>query len=91
MEETDRLIYSSLLGAITTTLQPLLSTATTSAEIWETLNSTYAKPSRGHINQLRQQIKNWTKGNKSIDEYFQGLTTRFDQLALLGKPFDHED
>lgn len=30
----DRLIYSSLLGAITTTLQPLLSTTTTSAKIW---------------------------------------------------------
>ena len=87
----DRLIYSGLLGAITTPLQPLLSTTTTSAEIWSLLTSTYAKPSRGHINQLRQQLKHWTKGTKSIDEYYQGLTTRFDQLALLGKTIDHED
>lgn len=27
----------------------------------------------------------------SIDAYVQGFTTRFDQLALLGKPFDIED
>lgn len=42
----DRLIYSSLLGAITVTLQPLLSTAATAADIWTTLTTTYAKPSR---------------------------------------------
>ena len=87
----DRLIYSSLLGAITVTLQPLLSTAATAADIWTTLTTTYAKPSRGHVKQLRQQLDNWKKGSKPIDEYFQGLTTRFDQLALLGKAMDHED
>lgn len=87
----DKLIYSALLGAMTTTIQPLLSKATTANEIWEILTSTYAKPSRGHIQQLRQQIRQWTKGTKSIDDYYQGLTTRFDQLALLGKPMDVED
>lgn len=46
----DRLIYSALLGAITTSLQPLTSTANTAAEIWTTLNMTYAKLSRAHIN-----------------------------------------
>lgn len=45
----DRLIYSALLGAITMTLQPILSTATTAAEIWTILKTTYAKPSRGHV------------------------------------------
>lgn len=36
-------------------------------------------------------MKQWTKDSKTIDEYFRGLTTRFDQLALLGKTIDHED
>lgn len=36
-------------------------------------------------------MKQWSKGEKTIDEYLQGLTTQFDQLALLGKPIDHED
>lgn len=87
----DRLIYSGLLGAITITIQPILSTASTATEIWTTLSTTYAKPSRGHVKQLRQQIQNWKKGTKSINEYLQGLTTRFDELALLGKALDHED
>lgn len=52
---------------------------------------TYAKPSRAHVKQIRQQIQNWKKGSKSINEYFQGLTTRFDEIALLGKALDHED
>ena len=87
----DRLIYSALLGAITTTIQPILSTASTASEIWQTLTMTYAKPSRAHMKQIRQQIQNWKKGSKPINEYFQGLTTRFDELALLGKALDHED
>lgn len=87
----NRLIYSALLGAITTTLQPILSTATTASEIWTVLASTYAKPSRAHFKQLKQQLKHWKKENKSIDEYLLGLSTRFDQIALLGKPLDHED
>ncbi|CAN7021996.1 unnamed protein product [Brassica rapa subsp. trilocularis] len=87
----DKLIYSSLLGAITVSIQPILSTTTTSAQIWETLSATYAKPSRAHIKQLRQQVKTWKKGAMTIDAYLQGFTTRFDQLALLGKPCELED
>lgn len=87
----DRLIFSALLGAITMPLQPIVSTATTAADIWKTLNLTYAKPSRAHFKQLRQHIKHWTKGTKSVNEYFQGLTTKFDELALLGKSMDPED
>lgn len=86
-----KLISIALLGAITVSIQPILSTTTTSAQIRETLSATYAKPSRGHIKQLKQQVKQWTKGNMSIDAYVQGLTTRFDQLALLGKEMDHKD
>ena len=87
----DRLIFSALIGALTTNLQPLVSRAVTAVEIWTTLANTYAKPSRGHIKQLRDQVRAWKKEDKKIDTYIQGLTTRFDQLALLGKPFDHED
>lgn len=87
----DKLIYNGLLGAISLTVQPLLSKAQTAADIWKTLADTYAMPSRGHIQLIKHQIKLWCKGTKTIDEYFQGLTTKFDQLALLGTPLPHED
>ncbi|KAG7534176.1 Integrase catalytic core [Arabidopsis thaliana x Arabidopsis arenosa] len=87
----DQLIYSALIGAISITVQPYLSKAKTSADIWSTLSEIYATPSRSHIQQVRQQIKQWTKGTKSIDEYFRGLTVRFDLLAHLGNGMEHED
>ncbi|CAA7041119.1 unnamed protein product [Microthlaspi erraticum] len=87
----DKLLYSAILGAISLSIQPILSKATTTTEIWDTLASTYAKPSPGHIKQLKHQLKQWRKGTKTVDEYLQGLITRFDQLALLGKVIDLED
>lgn len=87
----DKLLYSAILGAISLSIQPLLSKANTTAEIWELLASTYAKPSRGHVKQLKYQLKQWKKGTKTVDEYLQGLATRFDQLALLDKVLDLED
>lgn len=53
----DRLIYNALLGAITLPIQPLVSRALTAAHVWETLAATYAKPSRAHIKNLRNQLK----------------------------------
>ena len=87
----DQLIYSALLGAMYIAVQPMLSTTNTSAQIWSTLASTYAKPSRAHVKQLKQQLEQWKKGAKTVDEYVQGCTTRFDRIALLGKPIEHED
>lgn len=91
METQDRLIYSALLGAISVSVQPLVSRANTTVEVWQQLAMTYAKPCRGHIKQLKLQLKQWNKGSKTIDEYFHGLTTCFDMLVLLGKVLDHED
>lgn len=87
----DKLIYSALIGAISMLLQSVVSRTTTSSQIWEKLVSTYAKPTHGHITQLKMQLKASTKGTKSIDEYIQSITARLDQLALLGKPYDHDD
>ncbi|XP_019085418.1 PREDICTED: uncharacterized protein LOC109126362 [Camelina sativa] len=87
----DKLIYSGLLGTLSPALQPLVSKTKSAAEMWKTISSTYANPSWGHLQQLRLQIKQTSKGEKTIDEYMQTLTTRFDQLALLGKPLAHEE
>lgn len=87
----EKLIYSALLGAISTSIQPTMSHTITASEIWEKLASIYAKPSRGHIKHLKDQLKYYTKRTKSIDEYLKGAITKLGQLAILGKPYDHED
>ncbi|XP_013601082.1 PREDICTED: uncharacterized protein LOC106308463 [Brassica oleracea var. oleracea] len=87
----DRLVYSGLIGTLSHTIQTLVTNTKTSQEVWKSLTATYATPSRGHIQQLLLQLKHYNKGDKTIDEYMRGLTSRFDQLTLLGKPLDHED
>lgn len=49
------------------------------------------KPSRGHIKQLKHQLKHWKKCTESIDEYHQVRTTRYDQLFIFGTIIEHED
>ena len=46
----DCLIFSVFLGAISVSLQSLISCTTTSLDAWQTLANTYIKQSRGHIN-----------------------------------------
>lgn len=79
-----------LIGAISLPVQSTFSRALTTNEIWKTHANIYAKPSWGHIQQLRIQLKQQTKDINTVDEYMQGLITKFDQLALLGKPLQHE-
>lgn len=53
-QRQDQLMYSALLGGIPVTVQPILATTSTSAEIWEKLSDVYAKPICSHIQQLWQ-------------------------------------
>ena len=65
----NRLIYIGLISTLSPSIQSLFTNTKTSHEVWKSLSSTYASPSRSHIQQLCLQLKNFTKGNKSIDEY----------------------
>ena len=87
----DRLLYSAIIGAISLPLQTLVATSDTTKQVWDSLEETFGKPTRGHIQQLRQQIKTCSKGTKTITEYLRFMKTKSDELALLGKPMDIED
>ncbi|XP_010495906.1 PREDICTED: uncharacterized protein LOC104773055 [Camelina sativa] len=56
-----------------------------------TLSSTYGKSSRGHIRQIRDQLKDISKGNKYIHDYMRDIIDKSDKLALLDAPLPHED
>nr|GME05858.1 Retrovirus-related Pol polyprotein from transposon RE1 [Ipomoea batatas] len=87
----DRLIFSALLGVISTSLQLLIAFVTISLTAWQLLASTFAKPSHGHIRQLKEQLKCLTNGTKSVSAYMYAIKTRSDDVTLLGKPIDDED
>lgn len=56
-QRQDKLIYSALLGSISLAVQASLSRTVTASDIWETLASIYGKSSRGHVKQLKDQLK----------------------------------
>ena len=52
---------------------------------------THARPSHGHIKQIKDQLKHAIKGSQTIAKYMQFIKCHANQLATLGKPLDHED
>ena len=76
---------------ISPNLMPLITQAKTSCDAWQALAKTYARPSRGHIKQIKDNLKNISKGSQSVTDYMQAIKTKANELAILGKPLDHED
>ncbi|XP_010545858.1 PREDICTED: uncharacterized protein LOC104818098, partial [Tarenaya hassleriana] len=87
----DRLVFSALLGSVSPSCQALIASAASSGDAWQTLATTYGRSSRGHLKQIKDQLRRFTKGTKSIDEYMHFYKVKADELSLLGKPLDHED
>ncbi|XP_019189519.1 PREDICTED: uncharacterized protein LOC109183946 [Ipomoea nil] len=65
----DKLIFGAIAGTLSSAVGPLISSAQTSHEAWNILANTYARPTRGHIKQLKDQLKNIIKGGSTITEY----------------------
>ncbi|KAH7550369.1 hypothetical protein JRO89_XS13G0179400 [Xanthoceras sorbifolium] len=65
--------------------------ATTSQEAWTILANTYVKPTRGRIKQVKNFLKNHTKGTMNITNFIHSIKARADELAILGAPMDQED
>ncbi|KAG7533328.1 Reverse transcriptase RNA-dependent DNA polymerase [Arabidopsis thaliana x Arabidopsis arenosa] len=74
----DKLIYSGLLGAISLSVQSLLSKATTTAQIWTILNDIYANPSRAHIKHI--QLESPISHEDQIDYILGGLPEDYKQV-----------
>ncbi|XP_021770835.1 uncharacterized protein LOC110735022 [Chenopodium quinoa] len=87
----DKLICGALIGTLSTDLMPLVSQAQTSKQLWDILAKTYATPSRGHIKQLKDQLRRITKEGRSITELMQAIKACADQLAALGKNVEQKD
>ncbi|KAJ8623947.1 hypothetical protein MRB53_032477 [Persea americana] len=87
----DQLLYGALVGTLASTVAPLITQVDTSHEAWKILEDTYANPSRGHTNLLKEKLKTMTKGTQSVSEFMQQVKGCADLLASLGKKQDPED
>ena len=80
-----------MIGSISPTIIPFIACAGTAQEAWTILANTYAKPSRGCIKQVKNQLKNPSKGSRTITEFLHSVKASADELAILGAPMDPED
>nr|TKR83789.1 hypothetical protein D5086_0000265600 [Populus alba] len=87
----DKLLLNALIGSISPTIIPFIACAKTAQEAWNILASTYAKPSRGRIKQVKHQLKHPSKGSRSVTEFLHSVKASADELAILGAPMDPED
>lgn len=55
------MLYSSLIGSLSFLVQPLVSRATTTSDIWLTLAQKYGHPILDHIKKIKQQLKRISK------------------------------
>lgn len=58
----DRLLFGTLIGTLEQTIVPLVSLTKTSKDLWDTLATTYASASRGHIQQLKSSVSGHYQG-----------------------------
>ena len=70
---------------------PFIARAKTSAKTWLILANTYAKPYRERIKQVKNQIKNLTKGSQTVTKFLQLVKCRANELAILGAPMNEDD
>lgn len=82
-------LYSTIIGAISLPFQPLAASAATNHEVYTSL--IFRIPTRGHIKQLKYQVKSCVKSTKTISEYMRLIKSTSDELTLLIKPIDAED
>ncbi|CAH9134815.1 unnamed protein product [Cuscuta epithymum] len=87
----DKTILSALLGSCSDTIQPIISSTTTSRNAWDKLALTYANTSRGRIIFLKSTLAKTTKGDKSVMEYLTIMNKIADDLALAQSPTSEED
>lgn len=87
----DQTIISAILGCCSDSIQPLISSATTSREAWKRLNASFASASRSRVISLKSKLVKNPKGTRSIAEYLQEMQAIADELALAQSPVTEED
>ncbi|VFQ89841.1 unnamed protein product [Cuscuta campestris] len=87
----DAILLSALLGSCTDAVQPVISLAETSANVWSRLAASLTNMSRGHIISLKSQLAKNPRRNRTIEAFIADMTTIASNLALAGSLVTDED
>ncbi|GAV65460.1 UBN2 domain-containing protein, partial [Cephalotus follicularis] len=85
-------LISILVGSLSAEAIPTVHQASTSKQIWGTLQEAYASPSNTRILSLHLAFQNIEhKPDESITQFLQRTKTLHDELAAAGRPISLED
>ncbi|KAK2979897.1 hypothetical protein RJ640_023968 [Escallonia rubra] len=87
----DQLILNAMLGSCIDTIQPHISTVSSSKEAWERLIILFANKSRLRVMSLKERLLNNPRGNRSIPEYLRQIWAIANDLALVDNPISEDD
>ncbi|KAK2641874.1 hypothetical protein Ddye_023637, partial [Dipteronia dyeriana] len=87
----DQLILNEIIGFISLSIIPFISSARTAHYAWIALANTYAKPSRGHIMHLKGVLTNISNGTQPVTECMQHVKSVANELAMLDAPKNLKD
>ncbi|RVW83687.1 Retrovirus-related Pol polyprotein from transposon RE1 [Vitis vinifera] len=87
----DQPILNVIVGSLSSRIILFITSLKTSKNAWTTLATTYAKPSRGRVMQIKGQLANLYKGSQRVIEYMQQIKSRSDELAMMDAPINSED
>lgn len=87
----DQLILNAMLGSCIDTIQPHISTVSSSQEAWERLLTLFANKSRSRVISLKERLLDNPRRSRSISEYLQEMRTIADDLALMDNPISEDD
>lgn len=90
-EQQDSFLFTWLLSTLSPSILPNVIQCVHSWQIWEEIHSFFNAKSRAQSTQLRNELKNITKGTKTASEFLQRIKTIVNTLASIGEPVTFRD
>jgi len=87
----DQTLLIWIFATLSDTVFPYMVGCRTVMAAWSILEIKFANISCAHTIQLKAQLQNTTKGERSVSDYLQAIQEIVDQLAAAGQPIVGED
>ncbi|KAL8146005.1 hypothetical protein AgCh_003947 [Apium graveolens] len=90
-KKQDQSLLGWLLSSLTESVLAQVVGLTTSRQVWESIKRHFSSQSQARIIQLKRELQNMRKGNKTMAEYYLHAKRLTDSLAASGQPISSTD
>ncbi|PKU82366.1 Retrovirus-related Pol polyprotein from transposon TNT 1-94 [Dendrobium catenatum] len=87
----DRNLVSALLSTISSSVLPYVLSLQTAHEVWTTLEQRLQPTNRSRVIQLKNELHNIQKKDRTIHQYLDQIKILVDNIAAAGSKIDAED